>query len=633
MALSKTNAAGCTLIDVELHRKEILLGFGVLLLALGLAAGSCAATAQEAAESLAPPPSTEGFFPLSQVHRGLTGTAWTVFTGTKPEPMQVEILGVLRGARGPGHDLILAQLHGAKPEYTGVVAGMSGSPVYIGNKLLGSLSYRIGVFSKDPIAGITPIEQMLEVRDLPANPAPPLQLASNTGDSVHSDGMMFQAMETPLVMSGFGPAAMRLWQEKMAGTGLETVAAGGGSGTSLPDAEPDGKISRSAIESVVPGSAVSAQLIRGDLEIAATCTVTYVDPKQLLACGHPILQAGPVSMPMTTAEVVATLASPLNAFKIVNTGQTIGAFTQDRDSAISGALGARAHMIPVHVAVHAAATGNDRKLNFEVLDMPLLTPQAVMVSLYNALMETNDSTADTSYHVTGSIDLDGYPPSPVDLWAAGGGNALPSQLAAALLTGESFARLYSNGTRQGKVHAINLRVEAIPRNMQVALEAARIVSGDIVHPGDSIVVEATLHPWQQPARNVRIPVQLPARLSSGSLRVLVSDAGTLDRTMDQPRIAARPTDLETALAQARRMHPADRIYVSLLAPETQASMEGQTLSGLPLSMANALESLHAAQEVSMNGESAVVAGQVPADGVLTGFQVLDLHITAGGGLN
>ena len=89
------------------------------------------------------------------------------FHGTKPEPMQVEILGVLRGARGPGQDMILAQLHGAKPEYTGVVEGMSGSPVYIGNKLLGSLSYRIGKFSKDPIAGITPIEQMLEVRDLP----------------------------------------------------------------------------------------------------------------------------------------------------------------------------------------------------------------------------------------------------------------------------------------------------------------------------------------------------------------------------------------------------------------------------------------------------------------------------------
>ena len=557
-------------------------------------------------------------------------TAWTVFTGDKPEPMQVEILGVLRGARGPGHDMILAQLHGAKPEYTGVVAGMSGSPVYVGNRLLGSLSYRIGQFSKDPIAGITPIEQMLEVRDLPTDAARTLETAANTTPTTNSDGMTFQAMETPLVMSGFRPEAIKLWQDKMAGTGLEMVAAGG-SGSSLSEANGvDGSISESAVKSVVPGSAVSAQLIRGDLEIAATCTVTYVDPKRLLACGHPILQAGPVSMPMTTTEVVATLASPLNAFKIVNTGQTIGSFTQDRDAAISGVLGEKAHMIPVHVAVHGGE--KPRKLNFEVLDLPTLTPQAVMVSVYNALLQTNESTADTSYHITGSIALDGYPPSPLDLWAAGG-DGLPSPLTAALLTGQSFAKLYSNGTRQGVVDSINLNVEEIPRNMQVTLESARVVSGDIVHAGDSIVIEATLRPWQQPARNVRIRVKAPDRLQAGNLRVMVSDAGTVDRTMDQPRLGQHPADLETALAQARRTHPADQIYVSLLEPETQANMEGQTLSGLPLSMANALEPLHAVQDVSMNGESAVIAGHAPAGGVLSGFQVLNLHIESGGGLH
>ena len=337
-----------------------------------------------------PPPSGGGFFPLSEVHRGQIGTAWTVFSGTRPEPMQVEILGVLRGARGPGHDMILAQLHGAKPEYTGVVAGMSGSPVYIGDKLLGSLSYRIGQFSKDPIAGITPIEQMLEVRDRPAPTMRASVAAANPNGSIAAAGMNFQAMETPLVMSGFRPEAIQLWQKKMAGTGLEMVAAGGGSGSSKLD--PDGSIgaiSPVAIASIVPGSAVSAQLIRGDLEISATCTVTYMDPKQLLACGHPILQAGPVSLPMTTAEVVDTLASPLNAFKIINTGDTIGAFTEDRDSAILGVLGSKPHMIPVHITVHGE--GHDRKLNIEVLDLPSLTPQAVLVALYKTLLESNQA--------------------------------------------------------------------------------------------------------------------------------------------------------------------------------------------------------------------------------------------------
>jgi len=380
----------------------------------------------------------------------------------------------------------------------------------------------------------------------------------------------------------------------------------------------------------VPGSAVSVQLVRGDLEIAATCTVTYIDAKQLLACGHPILQAGPVSLPMTTAEVVATLASPFNGFKIVNTGDLIGAFTEDRDFAIRGVLGAKPRMIPVHIAVHQPR--GERKVNVDILDLPSLTPQAVIVTLYQALLESNESTFETSYHLTGSILLDGYPPSSLDLWASAG-DPTPAPMTAALMTGERFARLYSNGARQGAVRGIDLRVEAIPRRVQVELETARLVSNDLVHAGDTVVVEATIRPWQQPARNVRIPVTLPARLGAGNLRLLISDSGTLDRTLDQPRLSARPAGLETVLAQARRQHPADRIYVSLLVPESQAGMAGQTLSSLPLSVANALEPLRTEQDVNLNGESAEVAGEASVGGVLSGFQILNLHIEPGGGLN
>jgi hypothetical protein len=597
----------------------------------------------EKAALAAGPPAGGGFFPLSEVHRGLTGTAWTVFAGDKPEAMEVEILGVLRGARGPGQDMILARLHGAKPEYTGVVDGMSGSPVYIGNRLLGALSYRIGQFSKEPIAGITPIAQMLQVRDLPINgvqtasagqDAAPLSNSSadseagRAANGINSQTLM-QAMETPLVMSGFSPEAIRLWQQKMAGTGLDLVAAGGMGAASGPAGEAETAISPTAIASVVPGSAVSAQLVRGDLEIAATCTVTYVDRKQLLACGHPLLQSGPVSLPMTATEVVATLASPLNAFKIVNTGATIGAFNEDRDAAIRGVFGARARMIPVHIRVHGQ--GKERRLNVEILDQPSLTPQAVLVVVYQSLLQNNESTAETSYHLTGSIDLDGYPPSPLDLWAPASDSGT-APMEAALLTGERFQRLYANASRQGAVRAVDLDVEAIPRYVEVELASARLVSGNMVHAGDTVMVEATLRPWRQAERNVRIAVKLPARLGEGNLRLLVSDAGTLDRTLNQPRQQNHPASLESELAQARQQHAADRIYVSLLAPETQAGMEGQTLSNLPLSVANTLEPLRAAQDASLNGESAELEADAPAGGVLNGFELLNLTIEPGGGL-
>ena len=593
--------------------------------------------AQDAASPPSPPPSTGGFFPLSQVRRGMRGTAWTVFEGTKPEPMQVEILGILRGARGPGQDLILARLLGTKPEYTGVVEGMSGSPVYIGSKLLGSLSYRIGIFSKEPIAGITPIEQMLEVRDLPldgtqmaaAGPSYGAGQAADSSDAPLGEGMNFKAMETPLVMSGFAPQAIEFWQKEVRGTGLDVIAAGGVGG-SADGGDFGARPSPAAAATLEPGSAVSMQLVRGDVDISATCTVTYIDPKQLLACGHPVLQAGEVSLPMTTADVVTTLASPLEAFKIINTGAAVGAFTEDRDSGIRGVLGATAHMIPMHITMDGPE--DQRKLDVEILDLPSLTSQAMMVVLFDSLLQTNSSTASTSYHLTGNVDLQQYPAVPLDVWASPG-DLMPAPMQLALQTGQRFAALYTNGARQGTVREIDLHVEEVPRRLGVELEGARVVSSNLVHAGDTIEVEATLRPWQQPAHNVRIAVKLPDRLAAGNLRLLVSDAETLDRTLNQPRMPVRPTKLETVLEQARNQHAADRIYVSLLVPEAQAGMDGETLSSLPLSVANAFEAVRATEEISLNGESADVAGEAQAGGVLSGFQILNLHIEPGGGLD
>ncbi len=273
-------------------------------------------------------------------------------------------------------------------------------------------------------------------------------------------------------------------------------------------------------------------------------------------------------------------------------------------------------MIPLHVTVKG--TQKTRKLNVEILDLAPLTPQAVLVVLFQALLQNNESTAETSYHLTGSIDMDGYPPAPLDLWAPATDN-MPAPMMAALETGEKFSKLYSNSTRRGTMRSIDLNIEAIPRRIGVELQSARLISGNIVHAGDTVMVEATVRPWQQTAHNVRIPITLPSRLEAGNVRVLVSDASVLDRTLDQPRMMARPVDMESVLSQVSSQHRADRIYVSLLVPEAQAGMEGKTLSSLPISIANALESLRAAQDVSLNGESAEVAGEAPAGGVLNGF--------------
>lgn len=597
---------------------------GVVFLAL-LGTGF-AAQAQSVLDIASPevtPPPTTSFFPLDQLKRGMHGTAYTVFEGTKPEAMDVEILGLLHGAIGPGQDMILVRLHGAKPEYSGVVAGMSGSPVYIDGKLLGALAYRIGQFSKEPIAGITPIGEMLEVRDsadnsrLVATAEHPAS-TNTTAVALGAGSDAIRPIDTPLVFSGFSPEAVAFWNDHAKDLGLMAVSGiGGGSANGL------GKMTAVKPGAVLPGSAVSAEIVRGDMEIAATCTVTYVDPKQLLACGHPITQYGPVSMPMTEAEVLATLPSPLNAFKIINTTATIGAFTADRETAIRGEFGSEAKMIPVtlHLEGHGAT---EKTLHLEVIDQEQVTPMAVMVSLYQGLMENNGYAEESTYRVRGTVQLAGYPDVKFENLAAPSDLA-PANLLAALTLGQHFNQLYANASRKARIEGVDIHVDVIPGRHTIAIEAAQAELSD-VHAGDTVTIEATVRPWRGDRKTIRIPVKLPPTLPDGPVRLLVSDGSTLDRLMQPAQIGGPALDLAATIAQLNSEHADDRLYVTLLAPETQAAIEGQTLTAVPLSMANVLEPLRDNHSLTLNGESAVPLGSVEMEAALSGQQMVTLRV-------
>ncbi|HEY1810686.1 MAG TPA: SpoIVB peptidase S55 [Acidobacteriaceae bacterium] len=586
------------------------------------------------------PPVVTKFFPLSEIRRGQQGVAYTVFEGTKPEPMGVEILGVLHNAIGPRLDMILARLEGPKADYTGVVAGMSGSPVYIDGRLVGALAYRIGQFSKEPIAGITPIGEMMGVTEQSGAPGTEIAEAalertalgsgaSGAAASTSALGAMGQTagaglgnglirpMDTPLVFSGFNSAALQLWKEH-APAGLMPVEGIGGS-----------ESNEKQTGVLEPGSAVSAVLIRGDLDISATCTVTYVDPKRMLACGHPITQFGPVSMPMTKADVVATLASPLDSFKIINTTETIGSITEDRESAIMGVFGKTARMIPVTLRVTGggvgAGAGADREaLHFEVIDQPLITPMAVMVAVYQGLMEENAYSAETTYRVQGAVKLGGYPTVKLNSLVAPT-DALPANLQAALALGERFERLYDNAARRTPIESVDLEVAAIPRRLTAEIQSAHTNRIE-VHAGDTVTVEATVLPWHGEPHNVRVPVKLPPNLPEGPVRLLVSDGGTLDRLLHPPQFGAQPLDVAATIAQLNSAHPSDQLYVTLLAPVPQAAVDGQTLTAIPLSLANALEPMKENKGMALNGESAVPVAAVPMDAVVSGQQVVTLQV-------
>src|SRR5262249_21275939 len=359
-----------------------------------------------------------------------------------PESMGVEVLGVLKNLLGPKGDLILVRLTGEKAEYTGVVAGMSGSPVYIDGKMVGAISYRIGSFSKEAIAGVTPIAQMLGISEFDSSvPArEPVSHAKPAGaEKTSSPGVSFNALESyaqflqpieaPFVFNGFSEATVQQFAPKFAAAGIVPVM-GVGAASDAKQPEP-----------LVPGSAVSAVLVRGDMDVAATCTVTYMDKEHLLACGHPLTQFGMVDMPMTKANVVATLASPLNAFKIVNTTEAVGAFVQDRHTGILGRFNRDPQMIPVTLTLHGPS--GPKEYHYEVLNNPKLTPLMMMTTVFNALMGMNQYGEETTYRMNGRIHVSGYPDvrlnnlfSPVE--------ASPTAYAVAMALGDHFGRIYDN---------------------------------------------------------------------------------------------------------------------------------------------------------------------------------------------
>ena len=552
------------------------------------------------------------------------GTAYTVFEGVRPEAMSVEILGRLSNALGPKRDLILARLHGSRPEYTGVVAGMSGSPVYIDGKLLGALSYRIGQFSKEPIAGITPIAQMLEVANSPGTvqAMPP----KSQGDAD------LQAMEAPLVFSGFNQETVTRFGDGFKAMGLFPVTGLGGADPQKRQPEP-----------LQPGSVVSAVLVGGDLSVAATCTVSYVDADRLLACGHPLTQSGEIDVPMAKAEVLATLASPLNSFKIVNATEIVGAFTQDRASAIYGRLGQQAQMLPVSITL---SSEDDLRpvetMHLTVANHRELTPQLMMAAVYQCLQQRQTGSADASYRVDGQILVSARGRSGGEVSARGSGGAKeialpPVRIAgwnaqagfnsgavnAALAIGERFVQLFGNTEDPPRLTGVELHISYSGRRRAATLETARTNLLEM-RAGQTIEVATTVQPYQEAAHQVVTRVTLPQTLEPGTLRLLVSDGATLDRLMEST--TSHPLSLPDTVARLNRAHANDRIYVTALTHQAEAFVDAAALAEVPLSLANVLEPLKDTQRLRLTGESVVELGSTVIDDAVSGSQVLTIVV-------
>jgi hypothetical protein len=603
----------------------------VLFIAVACLSFPDAISAQNLSAQTAQDPQT---IAVSEIHAGMRGVAYTVFEGVKPESMEVEVLGVLHNVNGPKGDIILVRLHGQKVEYTGVVAGMSGSPVYLDGKLAGALAFRIGEFSKEPIAGVTPIADMLEISALDRSPgeetsaikpsvnaiagktAAPGEASELPGSNRDSSGRDFanylKPIETPLVFNGFSEPAIHLFAGQFASAGIVPVM---GAGSVSDDKQP---------EPLVAGSAISAVLVRGDMNIEATCTVTYVDPQRLLACGHPLLQFGSVDLPMNKAEVLATLASPLNAFKIVNTTEAVGTFVQDRHTGIMGVFDRQPEMIPVTLSIHSS-TGV-KQFHYEVLNNPKLTPVALMVTVFNALHGVNEFGEEITYRLAGSIGVKGFPEVTLRNMFAPVENGQPAAMQAAISLGERFGRIYDNPYNAPAIAGVNLDFDLVRERRWARLESARTDVTE-ARPGDNIMLETVLSPYRGERIVQQIPVKIPTSASKGTLRILVSDGETLDRIGHSNAAFGRKLDLASTIALLNKEHANNRVYVSLLEADPEARVADKVMPTLPISIMNVMDGMRGNQEMVVSAESSVdETATAPLDYVVSGAQLLTITV-------
>ncbi|MGH9649214.1 MAG: SpoIVB peptidase S55 domain-containing protein, partial [Terriglobales bacterium] len=532
-------------------------GMRFRLLASALLAALCIGVASAAVPAETPT------MPVEELRPGMRGEAYTVFEGVRPEKMDVEILGVLKNVIGPKKHVILVRLSGPKAEFTGVVAGMSGSPVYVEGKLIGALAYKIGIFNKEPIGGVTPIADMLEISEQDTTPAPATQVAQAAQTAVvtpfevagpgrtRQDAEFYrqhlQPIETSLVFSGFSEETVKRFAPQFAAAGVVPVM---GAGSVDDEKQP---------EPIEPGSAVSIVFVRGDLNIAAGCTVTTVDAKRLLACGHPLFHFGRVDIPLTKSRVLVTVASDFASFKIMQATEPAGALVQDRLTGVLGHLGQTAEMVPVKLSLKNG--GEARQFSFEVLNQARITPVAVMATVYNALRGANEYGEDVSFRMKGSIRVQGYPEvSMEDIFAPN--ESGPTAYGVAITLGGRFTRIYSNPWVGPRIEGVDLQFEVLPERRWARLESART---DVVEarPGDQIVIEAVLRPYRGERILRQIPVRIPASAPRGPLRILVSDGDTLDLMRNAAPFGRQP-DLASTIAALNKERVNHRLYVSVL---------------------------------------------------------------------
>jgi hypothetical protein len=599
----------------------------------------------ESVENLAPPKAGPvRIFPENEIKPGMKGVAWTVFQGSKPEPVPIEIIGVWRNGWGPKQDIILGKM-GGKAQRTNVAGGMSGSPVYIDGKLVGAVSLRLSIFSPDSICGITPIGLMLEVKDYdksrPADSKTPdkIQVATTTlplpGDMINrvlaataiqnvAESPAMIPIATPIAVSGFTDETMREFGPIFRQLGL-TVVQGGAAGNL-----DSSKLGRDWATSLNPGESVAAVLVSGDITMSGAGTVTYNDGKRVLAFGHPMFNLGPIDMPMAKEEIVTTLASAYQPTKMGNASEVVGALHQDRHSAIAGELGSTAQMIPVDMHVRSYNADNSVRKSRDFHDRVFVnqkwTPYLMMAVLFNSISNLNDFSEEATYRLHGELKVEGQHRIELTTMQAPAETAVPTPMLLAGWWGDKFNRLFINSDKLPRLDAVNLDIDLLPDRRIAQIESAWIADNKVT-PGTEVPVKVFLRPYHGERIEKSITVKIPAGLSKGEHQILFSDSDTLSRFQNIASSLNRIEDIPQTVAMLNEERSNNRLYVSLIESQPTVYSDEKVLPDLPASILNVMQSGRATNHQFVSSpESAHEQLSVPFDRVVTGSYSLKVYV-------
>ena len=559
----------------------------------------------------AAPPST---MRLDEVRAGLRGEALTVYSGTELTRIPLELLGVAPAFAGPGRDVVLARLEGEQALRSGVVSGMSGSPVFVEGRLLGALAYRLSAFAVEPLAAITPIEQMLPMAHLPegeqlGSPSPEQHAAMLHGEEPLSAGLADDAPHLALAGPAFAPAIRQRFARLL----------GTGDGAPLLTAT----LARPAQDSgdgtppLTGGDAVAAVLVQGDMALAATGTVTLVDGTGVWAFGHPLARLGAIDLPMARAAVLATVSSTAASFKMVELGATVGAFRQDRATGIFGRLGARAALLPVDVEVRAGSDARIVRRHFEVASQRALTPALLELVLANTLLTGDQGAVTGTIRMAGRLEIRGEEPVVVDNLFSAGPGSLPVAFQAARFAAGVAGALYSAPEAAPPDMSLSFRFELEPATRLLLVEDVR-VSRPVIAAGSEFTVEVSLRDATRRERRVeRLTLRAPLLPRGTLLEITAGDAGSAT-AVEGPAEANALLGRQGVRRAVSRLRSQDRLQVRLSRVATGLVRGADPLPDLPPSVHVILSAGIGSRGFPLLGRAVVAAAERQLPGVVAG---------------